>query len=98
MSYLTELANAIRSEVDPQLLPEGDTASLFRIYAVLALAKKDRVTAEDVHNAWAAWMSGRDPEHPSIKRFDELPSEAQRQDEPFRDAIRAVAARTDREK
>lgn len=96
MSYLTELADAIRREVDPQLLPEGDTASLFRIYAVLALAKNDRVTAEDVHNAWAAWKSESDPDHPSIRRFDELPVETQRQDEPFRDAIRAVAARSDR--
>jgi hypothetical protein len=93
LSYLTEIADAIRFEVNPDLLPAGDTASLFRIYAVLALAKGDRVTAEDVHNAWAAWMTESDPDHPSIKPFNELSADAKRQDEPFVDAIRAALAR-----
>ena len=90
MSYLTELADAIRDELDAGALPADDSASLFRLYAVLALAKGSAVTAEDVHNAWAAWMSEREPEHPSIRPFDELPAHVQRQDEPYVDAIRAA--------
>jgi hypothetical protein len=92
LSYVTDLADAIRDEVDPDLLPEGDTASLFRIYAVLALAKGDRVTAEDVHNAWVAWMTASDADHPSIKPFSELSADARRQDEPFAEAIRVALA------
>jgi hypothetical protein len=96
LSYLTDLADAIRAEVDPRLLPEGDTTSLFRIYAVLALAKGDRVTAEDVHNAWVARMSETDAHHPSIKLFNELSADVRRDDEPFVDAIRAALARRKR--
>jgi hypothetical protein len=91
LSYVDELADAIRRLIAPHLLPEGDTASMFRMYAVLALAKGDRVVLEDVHDAWAAWMSGQDPEHQSLKPLAELPAEVQRADQPYLDAIRAVA-------
>lgn len=90
MSYLTELADAIRREVEPHLLPKGDTTQLFRIYAVLALAKGERVTAEDVHNAWVAWMSGVQPDHPSLEPYAELPVDVQAADEPYVAAIRAA--------
>lgn len=93
MSYITEIAQAIRREVDPSLLPSDDTDSLFNTYAVLALAKGTAVTAEDVHNAWAAWMSARQPDHPSIQPFSALTAAVQREDAPFVDAIHTVAAR-----
>jgi hypothetical protein len=93
MSYLTELAEAIREEVDLDALPTDDTTSLFRIYAVLALAKGSEVTAEDVHNAWVAWMSEKDEDHPSIRPFRELSADVQMQDEPFADAIRSALAK-----
>lgn len=91
MNYIDDLAEAIRRLVPPQLLPEGDTTGLFRIYAVLALAKGDGVRLEDVHDAWAAWMSGRDPKHQSLKPLRELPVEIQRSDQPYLQAIRTVA-------
>jgi hypothetical protein len=91
LTYVDELAEAIRRLIPSRLLPEGDTAALFRIYAVLASAKGDRVLLEDVHDAWAAWMSGQDPEHDSLKPLSELPAEVQRADQPYLDAIRAVA-------
>jgi len=91
MSYLTDVAAAIRREVDPALLPADDTDSLFTIYAVLALAKGTAVTTEDVHNAWAAWMSGRQPDHPSIQPFAALSPAVQREDIPFVEAIHRVA-------
>jgi hypothetical protein len=90
LSYVDELAEAIRRQIPPQLVPDGDTTALFRIYAVLAMAKGDRVVLEDVHDAWAAWMSGQDPTHKSLKPLRELPAEIQHSDQPYLDAIRAA--------
>ena len=95
MNYIDELAAAIRSRVDPAILPKTDVDRLFRIYAALALAKGAEVTAEDVHNAWAAWECDRKPNSPSIVPFEQLRPDVQRTDEPFVDAIhQAVQARS----
>lgn len=96
MSYLDELATEIERQVPADVLPDGDTRSLFRLYALLALAKGRSVGAADVHNAWAAWMQERDPHHRSLKPFDELDAETQASYEPFVEAIRAVAERLER--
>lgn len=96
MSYLDELATEIERQVPADLLPGGDTRSLFRLYALLALAKGRAVDAADVHNAWAAWMQERNPHHRSIKPFEALDADTQAADEPFVEAIRAVAERLDR--
>ncbi len=92
MNYIVDMAQRIRRELSPELIPEGDTDSLFLIYAVLALALGAKVTARDVHDAWAAWMSQQNPAHESIRPFDELDEETQAQDEPFAEAIRRVSA------
>ena len=91
MNYIDEIAGAIRCLIPPALIPDGDTTGLFRIYAVLALAKGERVLLEDVHDSWAAWMSGQDPEHRSLKPFGVLAPEVRESDRPYLDAIRAVA-------
>jgi hypothetical protein len=96
MTYLDLLAAEIKRRVQPSLLPKDDTERLFRLYAVLALAKRTQVDAADVHNAWVAWMQERDPSHPSLKPFAELDIGTQDSDEPFAKAIRAVAANLDR--
>jgi hypothetical protein len=91
LSYLDAVADAIRREVPPGLLPDGDTSALFRLYAVLAMAKGEDVALEDVHDAWAAWMTVRDPSHRALKPLAELPADVRRSDEPYLDAIRVVA-------
>ena len=91
MSYIDDLADAIRAGVAPDLIPDGNVDQLFRIYAVLALSKGDRVAIEDVHDAWSAWMAGQDPAHPSLRPLNELPSGMRESDRPFLEAIRAVA-------
>lgn len=96
MTYLDELAIEIEERVPRDLLPDGDTRSLFRLYALLALAKGRSVDAMDVHNAWATWMQEQDPDHRSIKPFEDLDAETRASDEPFVEAIRAVAERLDR--
>ena len=93
MSYLDELAAQIKHQVRADVLPQGDSASLFRLYALLLLAKGQAVTAADVHNAWAAWMQESNPDHPSIRPFGELDAETQAADAPFVAAIKAVAGR-----
>lgn len=91
MSYIQEIAEAIRAQVAPGLVPTGDVDALFRIYGVLALAKGERVTLEDVHDAWSAWTAGRDPEHRSLRPLDELSLDVQDADRPFLEAVRTVA-------
>jgi hypothetical protein len=94
MTYLDELAAQIKRQVPPNVLPEGNTTLLFRLYALLLLAKGQAVTAPDVHNAWAIWMQESDPNHHSIRPFQELDAETQASDEPFVETIKVVAGRT----
>ena len=93
MSYLDELAAQIEREVPAELLPAHDTKLLFRLYALLLLAKGTAVTAPDVHNAWAIWMQETDPGHHAIRPYEELDPGAQASDEPFVAAIKLVANR-----
>ena len=74
MSYVSELSDAIRAEAPPELLPDQDVDLLFLMYAVLLLAKGPSVDAEDVHNAWAAWMTHRGVAHESLVPFRDLES------------------------
>lgn len=91
MNYLDDLAGRIRAEVPPRELPHDDTKSLFRLYAVLLLAKGEDVTRADVHNAWSAWTSDREENHESLVPFEELPPDLTAEDEPYVAAIRSVA-------
>ena len=93
MSYLDELAVEIEREVPAEMLPGHDTKLLFRLYALLLLAKGADVTAPDVHNAWAIWMQETDPGHHAIRPYEELDPAAQASDEPFVAAIKLVADR-----
>jgi hypothetical protein len=92
MNYISEIVERIRNEVPQEVLPEGDTELLFLMYAVLALTVGKDVRAEDVHDAWSAWMTYRDPSHESIKPFTLLSPETKKTDQPFVDAIKKVAA------
>lgn len=91
LNYLDELASRIRNHVPSVDLPDENTRGLFRIYAVLALAKGTAVTSEDVHNAWAAWMSGFEVRHEALVPFEDLDPATASDDEPFAEAIRIVA-------
>jgi hypothetical protein len=91
MSYVDQIAARIKASVPADLLPDDDTTRLFRLYAVLALAKGAATEAADVHNAWVVWMLELDAEHRSIRPFEELDAETQSADAPYVEAIRAVA-------
>lgn len=90
MNYIDEWADHIRSLTPTQVVPDGATESLFRLYALLALTKGAAVTCADVHNAWAVWMTEQDPSHESIRSFDRLSTEVREEDIPFVDAIKAA--------
>ncbi len=93
MNYLDVLADEIRSAVAADALPDEDTSSLFRTYAVLLLARGEEVTREDVHNAWVAWMLDRGESHESMVPFAMLPATTKEEDSPFVVAIRTIARR-----
>ena len=90
-SYLDVIALAILRAVEPDADLADDELLLYRVYAVLLLAKGQNVTAEDVHNAWAVWASRYEPNHPNIRPFGELPAQVQSKDQPYVDAIHDVA-------
>jgi hypothetical protein len=91
VTYLDDLADTIRAEVPSSDVPNDDTRMLFRMYALLLLAKGANVDAEDVHNAWVAWMADRDDGHDALLPYADLPSDVAAEDQPYVNAIRAVA-------
>lgn len=93
LNYLDRLAADIQRTADPESTPPDEDLPLYRLYAVLLLAKGEQVTSEDVHNAWAAWASDHDPENRNLLPFKELSLSVQRKDERYVNAIREVAAR-----
>lgn len=92
-SYLDRIAADIRRTADPEAAQTNEDLSLYRLYAVLLLAKGKTVTAEDVHNAWAAWASEYAPTHRNLLPFRELSLETQHKDLLYLTAIHDVASR-----
>lgn len=93
LNYIDRDAKLIR-----ECLPNGtdvpaDSDQLFRLYALLMRSKGTETLATDVHDAWSAWMIDVDPEHESIRPFDELDAETKSEDSPFLVAIRRAAQR-----
>jgi hypothetical protein len=93
LSYLDKIAAEIQHMAEPGIVPSGRDLSLYRIYAVLLLAKGHQVTLEDVHNAWAAWASESETESRNLVPFKELSAHTQTKDEPYMNAIHEVARR-----
>ena len=91
MNYLEIIANRIRRHAPTNGMTNRDDAHLFLIYAAVLLAKGESVTAEDVHNAWVAWMTPLDPSHDSLMPFADLAPQAKDEDGPFVEALRATA-------
>jgi hypothetical protein len=59
----------VRREIPSELLPDENPDLLFLIYAVSLPAKGADVSAEDVHNAWAAWMTHLGKQHDALVPF-----------------------------
>ncbi len=91
MNYLDKIAAEIQRVSDPDARPPDEDLPLYRLYAVLLLAKGQEVTGEDVHNAWVAWASDHDPESRHLIPFKELSIRVQRKDDAYVKAIHQVA-------
>jgi hypothetical protein len=92
VTYLDEIAQALRAEVPSDVLPvDGDLDQLFRLYALLVRAKGATTTPSDVHDAWSAWMVDSGQAHESITPYEHLDGETKQADEPFLRAIHTVA-------
>ena len=90
-SYLERDADLVKQSMpDGADVPEG-ADSLFLMYAVLMRAKGVDTQASDVHDAWSAWMLGREPDHESIRPFEDLDVQTRQEDSPFLTAIRDAA-------
>lgn len=90
MNYIDQIAHAVYERVPAKNLPDDSTFGLFRIYAVLLLAKGDKVDARDVHNAWVAWNNSFNSQHESSVPFEQLSETVAAEDLPFVQAIHEV--------
>ncbi|MCW3039716.1 MAG: hypothetical protein JWM31_1621 [Solirubrobacterales bacterium] len=86
-SYISRTADAIRTAAGDD---DGHDL-LYLVYAVLALAKGEQVTASDVHDAWSAVAQYEGAAGGAVVPFAELPVALQERDEPFAEAVRAVS-------
>lgn len=91
MTYLDRDAALIRSALPPHVSPPADTEYLFVLYAVLLRSKGEAVELSDVHDAWTAWKMLSSDKHDALLPFDQLEAEVQAEDQPYVDAIIAVA-------
>ncbi|QIN94160.1 hypothetical protein PP459_gp073 [Streptomyces phage Wakanda] len=64
---------------------------LIDLYGLLVFVKGDKVTLEDVHDAWAIWKNRIRPDHKSLIPFDELTNEVQELDRKYADGIAKVS-------
>lgn len=93
LNYLERDAALIRASLAEGTSVPDDADQLFLVYAVLMRAKGADIQAEDVHDAWSAWMTTIDPEHESVVPFDQLDDATRAEDRPFLQAIRRAATR-----
>jgi predicted metal-binding protein len=91
--YLDDIAQQIADQLGQDVPQVEGVDRLLRLYAVLARVKGAATTAEDVHDAWAAWMVDQDPTHDALRPFLQLDRATRREDDPFVRAVRAVASR-----
>lgn len=91
MSYLDADAELIRTRLPTGTGVPKDSDDLFVLYAVLMRAKGEDTQAADVHDAWSAWMSRSEPDHESIRPYDQLAPSVQDEDAPFLIAIHSAA-------
>jgi hypothetical protein len=91
MNYLDADAKLIRNCLPEHTGVPDASEDLFLLYAVLMRVKGRATQAADVHDAWSAWMSRREPDHESIRPFDQLSPTVQAEDAPFLTAIRRAA-------
>ena len=88
MNYIDQIKELLDTELSMSGTPyEG----LLDTYALLVLVVGESCTNEHIHDAWSIWQNRTQPEHRSLKPFNELIEEVQALDEPYRQAVIKVA-------
>ena len=64
---------------------------LLPMYSLLVFVVGEDCTNENIHDAWSLWQKVTQPNHRSLKPFEELTKEVQDLDEPYRQAVIKVA-------
>lgn len=85
MTSYADAVAAVNARI-PDLEPD-----LAALYTLLVLVKGEDTMLRDVHDAWSLWRVGTVPDHPYLVPFDDLSTDVQMLDVPFRDAIREVS-------
>ena len=92
MNYIDMIARMVyQLSSSPDSIMEQHEWPLYRIYAVLALAKGEETTAVDVHNAWAAWATEHRAFSKNIIPFHDLHPEIRAMDDEYVEAIHAIS-------
>jgi hypothetical protein len=86
VTYVADARQALLAAL-PNELEDG----LVDLYTLLVLRRGETATREDVHDAWSVWRSREQPEHCSVRPFDELSAEVQASDDPYVQAIHQAA-------
>ena len=88
MNYIQNIQNLL----DEELKMKGtEYEGLLETYGLLVLTVGEDCTNEHIHDAWSIWQNKTQPEHRSLKWFNELTKEVQDLDEPYRQAVIKVA-------
>jgi hypothetical protein len=85
MNYFEQVMSRLE-ELHPNM--ERD---YYRAYALLVFVKGQKVTLEDVHDAWAMVRNETNPNHKDLVRFKKLPATIAEWDRPYAESIKKVA-------
>jgi len=89
MNYIQK----VQDELEKRLKMRGTPyEGLLETYGLLVLTVGKNCTQEHIHDAWSIWQNKTQPDHRSIKQFNELTKEVQELDEPYRLAVVEVAS------
>lgn len=89
MNYIQK----VQDELEKRLKMRGTPyEGLLETYGLLVLTVGKNCTQEHIHDAWSIWQNKTQPDHRSLKPFNELTKEVQELDEPYRLAVVEVAS------
>lgn len=89
MNYIQKVKNLLDDELKIRFT---EYEGLLDGYALLVLTVGENCTNKHIHDAWSLWQNKREPEHRSLKPFNELTKEVQDLDKPYHQAVIKVAS------
>ena len=94
MNYIDEITDDLRAELQKMRgRPTRSPQAMLRQYAQLVLTTGEHTTARNVHDGWATYTAGVNPDDREMIPFDDLPIDMQNRDDDYVRAIHRVARR-----